>query len=166
MIILGDDPSSLERSPSKLRLLRHRHRVFGELEQRLVAEIVFGADPFFQRAVDFSPAGLGRPGLFERARIGDGDDGFERAPVGGYFPAFDDMQILGVRRRVAVDDAVLVLDETDRVDDEFAILVTADGFAEPGWFEPNKRCLPSNQLPKNLIFLMILNRIYGGYCYC
>ena len=43
-----------------------------------------------------------------------------------------DMQVLGVRRVEIVHEAQGMLNETDGVDDKLAVLVMADGFAEPG----------------------------------
>jgi hypothetical protein len=42
------------------------------------------------------------------------------------------VQIFCVRRAASVDKAVLVFGQPDCVDDEFAVLVMADRFAEPG----------------------------------
>src|SRR5262249_44509626 len=47
-------------------------------------------------------------------------------------PAFHHVQVLGVRRGEIVHKAQGVLNETDSVDDKFAVLVMADGFAKPG----------------------------------
>src|SRR5207302_5034674 len=46
---------------------------------------------------------------------------------------FDDMQLFAVRRAEIVDVTVLLRRKPDRVDDQrVAVLIMADGFAEPG----------------------------------
>src|SRR5262249_60810846 len=47
-------------------------------------------------------------------------------------PALHHVQVLGVRCGEIINKAVGMLNETDGVDDKLAVLVMADGFAEPG----------------------------------
>src|SRR5262245_55620557 len=119
--------------PSKVRLARHRHRIFRKIEKLLVPEIVLGADPFVYGTIYLPPAHHTGPRGFERVSVVHRDRRLEHVPVRRDLPTFDHMQLPGVRRRVAVHDAELMLFKSDRIDDEFAVLVTTDGFAEPAW---------------------------------
>src|SRR5258707_9023225 len=56
----------------------------------------------------------------------------ERISVIADLPAFLHVQVLGVRCGEIIHEAVGMLNETDGVDDKLAVLVVADGFAEPG----------------------------------
>src|SRR6185312_619194 len=104
---------------------------FFELEELLVAEIVLCADPFFHLAVHLPPGDLAPPGLLERALILDHHGRFERVSVVDELPTLDHVEVLGVRRRIVVEHAVAVLEETDRVDHKLAVLIAADGFTVP-----------------------------------
>src|SRR5215471_262054 len=102
---------------------------FGVLAEQAV--IVLGADIFDQWALLRAAIVLQpRPWRRKRARVLDIRTCFQGLAVIDNAITLDHMQHLGVWRAELVDEGSRV--QTDRIDDErIAILVMADGFAEP-----------------------------------
>src|SRR6266849_5118376 len=116
---------------SEVGSLCFRHRIFLELEKCLVVQVVLRADRFDHRAVYFLPPRPTRPGRIERARIFTRHLCLDRVSAVDDLPAFHHVKVLGVWRAVIVNKTIRVLDEADGVDDKLAVLVMADGLAEP-----------------------------------
>ena len=129
-VVLGDEGRAcLIRSRSKrskVRRIRDRHRIFLKLEGLLVTQIVLRAGPFRDWAVDLLRADHARPRRLECASVVNRDGRFERISVIADLPAFHHLQVLGVRCREIIHEAVGMLNETDGVDDKLAVLVVAD----------------------------------------
>ena len=94
------------------------------VEQMLV---VLGAD-FFEHLLLHPPISPDRrPGLIESVGILHPDVHFQHLTAVGQFPALRDVELLGVRRAVRVDDGLAVL--PDGVDYERVAFVVPDRLA-------------------------------------
>src|SRR5260370_10263133 len=140
-------PTSLQRRPvygkrhsltrsrpkrSEVRRIGDRHRIFLKREGLLVTQVVLRVGPFRDWAVDLLPADRARPRRLECARVVNHDGRVERISVIADLPPFHHVLVLGVRGGEIIHEAVGMLNETDGVDDKLAVLVMAEGFAEPG----------------------------------
>src|SRR5215470_3699132 len=95
--------------------------------------IVFGANIFAQRALLDAPVTLERgPRCREGARVLDMGNRFQRFSTLDDAVALDNMQRLGVRRAITIDEGPG--GEPDRVHHQrIAVFVMADRIAEPRW---------------------------------
>jgi len=117
----------LDPVPSEVRLV-------GAGERRDVVaeeEVVVGfADVLDQRAaIDPPPMLDRRPRHVEGARIVDRDGYLQRLAAVGHLEALDDVNLVGVRRAVIVDERPVI--EPDGIDDQLVAFVVTDGFAVP-----------------------------------
>src|SRR5262245_3486165 len=112
---------------SEIRLLRR-----WEWEQ-IVAEVVavvLSANELPPVALLLAPARRHIHGLVERVLVLDLDENFEKFLVRRQLEALCHTELFSVRRAEHVEEAHL-RGQADGIDDELAVLVTADRFAEP-----------------------------------
>src|ERR1700730_13380044 len=113
---------------SKILLLRHRRAVV-DAER---VKIVLGADVLRQGPVHAIVLPQRLPGLVERVRVIDGHKDFQLLAVLDEPPAFGDMQLIGMRSAIIVEERLVV--KADGIDDERIALVMANRFSVPGGF--------------------------------
>src|SRR6185369_16738830 len=114
---------------SEIRLRRPRDR------EQIVAEavvIVLSADEFLPLALLLAPARHHVHGLVEGVLVLDLDEDFEEPSVRGQLEALRHAELFAMRGAEHVDEAHLRR-QADRVDDQLAVLITPDRFAEPRW---------------------------------
>ena len=106
-----------------------------EIETKDIGAAIFRADRF--RDLDFVPP----PDVFqcqrpvERVRVFHGHDGGQALAIGRNREALHHMQLVGMRCAEIIDEVESAAFDPDRIDDQcVAILVMADGIAEPGRF--------------------------------
>src|SRR6202521_3527735 len=116
---------------SKVRRFCLRHRIFAEPKEFPVVLVVLRAYRFHDRTIPLRPPQETRPWRVERSRIVNHHSRLDLVSAVDEFPAFHHVKILGVRRAPIVHETIRMLDEADGIDDQLAILVVADGFAEP-----------------------------------
>src|SRR5437867_1005038 len=113
---------------SEIRLLRSRDR------KQIVAEavvVVLGADELPPVTLLFAPARHHIHRLVERVLVLDLDQDFEEFPICRQLVTLRHAELFGVRRAEHVDEGHL-RGQADRINNQLAVLVTADRFAEPG----------------------------------
>src|SRR4051794_34358391 len=111
---------------SEIRLHSSRDR------EQIVAEavvIVFGADEFLPLGLLFAPARHHVHGLVQGALILDLDKNLEEFSIFGQLKSLGHAELLRVRRTEHVDEAHFRR-QADCIDNQLAVLITADGFAE------------------------------------
>jgi hypothetical protein len=114
--------------PSKIRLLRHRRAVV-DAER---VDVVLGANVLRQGAVHTIVLPQRLPGLVERTGVINGQEDFQLLASVDQPPAFRDVQLVGMRGAIIVDEGLVV--EANGIDDERIAVVVADRLSVPGEF--------------------------------
>src|SRR5262249_46996527 len=123
----GSGALSLSLLRSEIGLCRDRHMVVEEIE------VVLGANVFeIWKLGPALVAYVSRPRLVEGLGIVDGDPDFECFPAVYEMPAFDHVQLFGMRRAEGIDHGFCVL--SDRVHHQRIAFVMADRFSVPRGF--------------------------------
>src|SRR5215470_7358948 len=99
---------------SEIGFLRHRHMIVEEIR------IVLSADLFIGLLLHAPIAPHSGPRFVEDVRVLDSEDDFHRVAPVDHSPTLHDMQFLGVRGAVDVDDRLVI--QADRVDDKSCLL--------------------------------------------
>ena len=108
---------------------RSEVRLVGDRNMPIEMLIVFGARFLDHFMLDTPITARSGPGRMEGIRIVHREDDLDEPAVLDYPPALDDMELVGVRRAVKIEECVGVL--RNRVDDERVALVMSDRFSVP-----------------------------------